>query len=153
MVIQKPFTIDIWSIGNTQFSKLNGWTHSAFLCSTHRYLRKADCSTFVFCLLLAVALPREFLGRPQIVIARQTMLVLCAIDHSIFNMMSMVVPKNCELKHQYHRHLRKINWLMARTSCLVCLVGTVSGCHKNALGKGSTSSQHITKFEQSYEIF
>jgi hypothetical protein len=38
---------------------------------------------------------------------------------------------------------------MARNTCLVCLVGTVSGLHKNTLGRASTSSGHITKFEQS----
>jgi hypothetical protein len=38
---------------------------------------------------------------------------------------------------------------MACTACLVHLVGTVSGRSKNALGKGSTSSGHITKLEQS----
>ncbi len=43
-----------------------------------------------------------------------------------------------------HRHLRKIDWLRAFTACLVCLVSTVSGCSKIALGKGSASSWHIT---------
>jgi len=33
---------------------------------------------------------------------------------------------------------------MACTPCLVCLISTVSGCCKNALGRGSTSSGHIT---------
>jgi hypothetical protein len=28
----------------------------------HRYLRKVDCSSFVMCLLLALAFPRVFLG-------------------------------------------------------------------------------------------
>jgi hypothetical protein len=28
---------------------------------------------------------------------------------------------------RYHRHLRKIDWLMERTACFVCLVSTVSG--------------------------
>ncbi len=31
---------------------------------------------------------------------------------------------------RFHRHLRYIDWLMARTASLVCLVSTVSGCHK-----------------------
>ncbi len=44
---------------------------------------------------------------------------------------------------------KKIDCLMARIACLVCLVSTVSGLHKNALGRGSTSSGHITKLEQS----
>jgi hypothetical protein len=52
-----------------------------------------------------------------------------------------------------HRILRKIDGLMAHTTCLVCLVSTVSGCHKNALGRGSTSSRHITKLEQSLDIY
>ncbi len=47
-----------------------------------------------------------------------------------------------------HRHPEKIDWLMAHTACRVCLVSTVSGCHKNVLGKGSASSQHITKLKQ-----
>jgi hypothetical protein len=38
---------------------------------------------------------------------------------------------------------------MVRTACLDCLVSTVSGGCKNALGRGRTSSQHITKLEQS----
>jgi hypothetical protein len=42
-----------------------------------------------------------------------------------------------------HRHLRKIDWLMACTTCPVYLVNTVSGHHKNAIGKGSASSRHI----------
>ncbi len=37
---------------------------------------------------------------------------------------------------------------MARTDCHVCLVGTVSGCNKDALGRGGASSRHITKLEQ-----
>jgi len=40
--------------------------------------------------------------------------------------------------------------LMACTTCLVCLVSTLCGCHKNVLGRGSAaSSGHITKLEQS----
>jgi hypothetical protein len=38
---------------------------------------------------------------------------------------------------------------MAHTTCLVFLVSTVSGCRKNAVGRGSVSSRHITKLEQS----
>jgi hypothetical protein len=38
---------------------------------------------------------------------------------------------------------------MACTACLVCLVSTVRGCHKNALGIGSIFSEHITKLELS----
>jgi hypothetical protein len=38
---------------------------------------------------------------------------------------------------------------MAHTACPVCLVSIVSGCRKNALGRGSISSMHITKLEQS----
>jgi hypothetical protein len=34
---------------------------------------------------------------------------------------------------------------MARTACFVCLVSTVSGHLKNALGRGSASSWHITR--------
>ncbi len=39
--------------------------------------------------------------------------------------------------------------VMPHTACLVCLVSTVSGLHKNALGRGRASSKHITKLEQS----
>jgi hypothetical protein len=38
---------------------------------------------------------------------------------------------------------------MARITCLVCLAITVSCCPKNALGRPSASSGHITKLEQS----
>ncbi len=38
---------------------------------------------------------------------------------------------------------------MARTACLVCLVVAVSGHCKHALGRGSASSKHTTKLEQS----
>jgi hypothetical protein len=38
---------------------------------------------------------------------------------------------------------------MARTACLVCLVSTARGCHKNALGRGISKSGHVTKLEQS----
>ncbi len=34
-----------------------------------------------------------------------------------------------------HRHLRKIDWLMARTACLVCLISTVSGHSKKKKAK------------------
>jgi hypothetical protein len=43
----------------------------------------------------------------------------------------------------------KIHRLMVHTTCLICLVSTVSGCHKNALVRLSTSSRYITKLEQS----
>jgi hypothetical protein len=38
---------------------------------------------------------------------------------------------------------------MLHIACLACLVITVSGRHNNALGRGSASSRHITKLEQS----
>jgi len=38
---------------------------------------------------------------------------------------------------------------MACTDYLVCLVGNVSGHNKNACRRGSASSRHITKLEQS----
>jgi hypothetical protein len=38
---------------------------------------------------------------------------------------------------------------MVCTTFLVCLVSTVSGCHKNALGRGNTCIGRITKLEQS----
>ncbi len=43
----------------------------------------------------------------------------------------------------------KVDWLVAHTACLVCLVCTVSGCRKNAPGRPCASSWHITKLEQS----
>ncbi len=51
-----------------------------------------------------------------------------------------------------HRHLRKIDWLMAYTACLVCFISTASGHSKkakNALGKCGASFRDITKLEQS----
>jgi hypothetical protein len=48
-----------------------------------------------------------------------------------------------------HRHLRKIDWLMTCTANIVFLVCTGCDCQKNALWRGSVSSGHITKFEQS----
>jgi len=50
------------------------------------------------------------------------------------------------------RHIGKIDWLMAHTDCLVCLVRTVSGHPKNALVKGNASSWHITKLKQSTSL-
>ncbi len=44
-----------------------------------------------------------------------------------------------------HRHIRKIDSLLAHTAFLV---GTVSGRRKNALGKGRTRSWNIAKLEQ-----
>ena len=38
---------------------------------------------------------------------------------------------------------------MVHTAFLVCLVSIVSGCRKNALGRGSASSGHISELEQS----
>ncbi len=48
-----------------------------------------------------------------------------------------------------HRYLKKIDILMACSACLVCLVSTVEGCHKNMLGRGSACSMHTTQIEQS----
>ncbi len=50
------------------------------------------------------------------------------------------------LKPQTSKKERLIN---GPTSCIVCLVCTVGGCHKNALGRGSASSGQITKLKQS----
>jgi len=44
-----------------------------------------------------------------------------------------------------HRHHIKKGWLMACTTCLVCLVSTASGCRKNTLGRLSACSGHITR--------
>ncbi len=38
---------------------------------------------------------------------------------------------------------------MAHTARLVCLIRALSGHRKNALGRGSASSRHIAKLEQS----
>ncbi len=51
-----------------------------------------------------------------------------------------------------HRHLRRIDWVIARTACHVCHISTISGRSKkakNALGRYGASSGHITKLEQS----
>jgi hypothetical protein len=61
----------------------------------HRYLRKAECSSFIMCLLLVLPLPRVFLQEPQTVLTRQSRQAVCAINQSIFNMMSMA-------RWQYH---------------------------------------------------
>jgi hypothetical protein len=37
---------------------------------------------------------------------------------------------------------------MAPSLCLIYLISTVGGSHKNALGKGSTCNGHIIKLEQ-----
>jgi hypothetical protein len=37
---------------------------------------------------------------------------------------------------------------MTRITCLVCPASTVSGFCKNALGRGSASSRHLTKLEK-----
>jgi len=42
---------------------------------------------------------------------------------------------------------------MAPTACLVSLVSTVSGRYKNAIGKGSTSSQNIANLKQSTFLY
>ncbi len=57
------------------------------------------------------------------------------------------VSKSEEPTHRHH--IEKIDWIMAHTTCLVCLVSTVSDCHKNTLGRTSASNGHITKLEQS----
>ncbi len=48
-----------------------------------------------------------------------------------------------------HRHLRKIDWLMAHTTCLICLINTVNGCSRKSLGRGGASSGHIKNLKQS----
>jgi hypothetical protein len=48
-----------------------------------------------------------------------------------------------------NRLIRKIDLLIACTTCLVCLFSTVCGCFKNVLGRGIAISGHITKPEQS----
>ncbi len=48
-----------------------------------------------------------------------------------------------------HRHLRKIDWLMAHAASLVFLICTVSGCCQNALGRGSACNRYKSKLEQS----
>ncbi len=42
---------------------------------------------------------------------------------------------------------------MAPTTCIVRLVSTVSDCHKNALGRGSISSGHVTKLEKATFLY
>ncbi len=50
-------------------------------------------------------------------------------------------------------HFDTLLTIMAHTACLVCLVSTVSGPCKNALGRGSASIRHITKLEQSTFLY
>ncbi len=69
----------------------------------HRYLRKVDCSSFVMCPLLQLALPRIFLQQPLTVLIRQTSQVVRAINQSILNMMSM----DCT-----HRYIREVDILV-----------------------------------------
>jgi len=52
-----------------------------------------------------------------------------------------------------HIHLRKIDWLMVHTACLVYLVSTVNGCCKKSLGIGGANSGHITNLKQSIFSF
>jgi hypothetical protein len=55
----------------------------------HRCPRNVYCSSFVMCLLLALALPRVFLLWPLRVLTRQTRQAVNAISSLFFNMMSM----------------------------------------------------------------
>jgi len=48
------------------------------------------------------------------------------------------------------REKRSLNWYMACSACLVCLVSTVSGYHKNALG--SASSKHVQNIETIFKF-
>ncbi len=66
---------------------------------------------------------------------------LCQLDIEV-NVLCLMLP-------YIHRHLRKIDWLMACTTRIVCLVSTVSGHYKNALGRGSACWRQMTKIEQS----
>ncbi len=61
----------------------------------------------------------------------------------------MVEALLCSLGRLYHRHLRKIDWLLACTACLVCIISTVSGCRKKLKMPSEDSSGHITKLKQS----
>jgi hypothetical protein len=57
-----------------------------------------------------------------------------------------------QLPRPNHRHLRKIDWLMAHTVFLACLISTVSGRSKKCkkcLGRCGATSRHITELEQS----
>ncbi len=53
------------------------------LAGTYRYVRKVDCSSFVMCRLLALALPSLNLWRPLRVLTRQIRQAVCAINQSI----------------------------------------------------------------------
>jgi hypothetical protein len=55
----------------------------------HRYLSEADCSSFGMCPQLALALQGYFLRQTLTVQIRQTRQAVCAINQSIFNIMSM----------------------------------------------------------------
>ncbi len=81
----------------------------------------------------------------------QVTITLCIYLGSL-GVVTIYRKKNYLLSSHKHRHLRKIDWLMEITACLVCLICTVSGCSKkckNALVRCGASSGHITKLEQS----
>jgi hypothetical protein len=89
------FLEELHKVSSNMFRYL--W-HQACLYLLHRYLRNLDCSSFVMCLLLALALPRVLLQQPLTVLTRQTMQAVHAIYQSIFYMMSMI----CGIKHVYN---------------------------------------------------
>ncbi len=95
-----------------------------------------DCLSFVMCPLLVL----QFL-----LFSLQTLTVLMRQTRQAVHACLWMSMDDGSI----HRHLRKKDWLMASTTCLVFLVSTVCGWCKNAIGRGSVSSGHITKLEQS----
>jgi hypothetical protein len=67
---------------------------------SHRHPRKVDCSSFVMCLQLLLALPRFFLQWPLTVQTRQTRKAVRAINQSIFKY---------DVYGKSHRYPRKVD--------------------------------------------
>jgi hypothetical protein len=74
------------------------------LMLSHIYLRKVDCSSFVMCLLLALALPRVFLQQQLTVLTRQTrQAVFTNKQSNLKKMMPMCSPHQSRNKQPISR--------------------------------------------------
>jgi hypothetical protein len=71
----------------------------------------------------------------------------------VFNLYVVISYFHTIHVHCNHRHLRNMDCLMVRTTCLVCFISTVNGCSKKKKEKkpitSGASSGHITKLKQS----
>ncbi len=79
------FTIVMMIVICLYYRELEYWSH--------RYLRKVDCSSFVMCPLLVLALPGVFLLRPLTVPTRHKGRWYVPLSSLFFNTMSMVGPR------------------------------------------------------------